>query len=70
MEEKLREWWYLSGCETLTLKLPKAVADSKAWQGAGVGTHRAESCACGGLHPFPPRVCNLELLIVTILKHL
>lgn len=57
---------HLSGCETLTLKLPKAVADSEA--GRGVGTHRAESCACGGLHPFPPRVCNLELLIVTFLN--
>jgi len=66
--ERERMGWRLSRCETLTLKLSKAVADSEAGSGrGGRGVDwNSQSCACGGLHQFPPRVCSLELLIFAI----
>jgi hypothetical protein len=72
LRERERKGWRLSRCETLTLKLSKAVADSEAGSGrGGRGVDwNSQSCACGGLHQFPPRVGNLELLIFAILKPL
>ena len=62
--KKIREWWYLSGCETLTLKLPKGSSRQQGWQG---GLELTELCmwrpapiptSC--LQPWTPYRYNLK----------